>query len=1054
MDKLPLNIADIRRKLAGTSGREYWKGLEEIAERPEFTDYLHDEFPRLAALWDRQIDRRTVLKMMAGSVAFATAGLAGCSRPIGEIVPYVNMPEGEIPGEPMYYATSFTLGGYARGVIAESYTGRPTFVEGNKKHPASFGAIDPWAQAAVPQLYDPDRSTVETWRGVPTSWPRFLNEMQVNAKRMAKDGGAGFAVLTQAITSPSLLAEFERLQKKFPNMRRYEYEPVDRSGVLNGTKMAFGERVNPVYRFAEAEVVVSLDADFLGMMPGWLAYSNDFMKTRKQRIKPDYKPHMSRLYTLASTPTITSANSDNFMPIPAANVELAARGLAARLGVEGIEQRGGQEVTSSGDDDSSAPFGGAATKGGSAEGAGGFFEEWLDAAAEDLQRHNGKALVVPGDYQPPAVHALAHAMNARLGAIGKTVTYTEPPGADDAGTLPELMKAIEDNRVETLLVLEGNPVFDAPADLDFAGHYDRVPTRIHWGLYENETAYASYWHVPALHELERWGDSRAYDGTVSLTQPLIGPIFNGRSAYTVLRVVAGEPETSDYAMLNGYWKQHYRAYAREGESYDLFWRRAVQRGLIEHSAPPPRKVKLRRDLASRLPLSAGFSGRTRGLYIQFLPDDALWDGRFANSTWLQELPRRMTKLTWDNVILLAPSTAERLGVATEDVVELEYRGARVSGPVWVLPGQPANTATVQLGYGSTRAGHIGGDVGFNVYPLRRSDSMWFGYGLKISKLGRSYDLATTQYHQTMRGRGQLRNTTFDEYRDNKYFVRDYPGQPPKLHESLYPEPSDKPPLEYRWAMTIDITACTGCMSCVIACQGENNIQSVGKNEVLAGHEMHWLRVDRYYEGKDLDSPRTWFQPVPCMQCENAPCEYVCPVEASVHSKGLNAQVYNRCIGTRDCSQNCPYKVRRFNWFSYQRGSEPVYEAPGNNPGSTTHVRSQGYSNPPASANPDVTVRQRGVMEKCTYCIQRINEHQIEADNDGRRIRDGEVQTACQRACPTNAIVFGDLETKDSEVSEWKRNPLNYEMLAELNTRPRTSYLGGLVNPNKKLRKKE
>ncbi|HET8552911.1 MAG TPA: TAT-variant-translocated molybdopterin oxidoreductase [Gammaproteobacteria bacterium] len=990
----------IREKLAGTRGREYWKGLEQVAETPEFDEFLHAEFPRLAAMWDRKINRRTLLKLMGGSVAFAAAGLAGCSRPIGVIVPYVNMPEGEIPGKPMYFATSLTLGGHARGVIAESYTGRPTFVEGNREHPASLGAIDGYAQASVEQLYDPDRAQVATYRTIPSTWSAFIEQMNFQATKLKAKGGEGFAILTESITSPSLLAEIREVQKRFPKARWYRYQPVGREGVDAGAKLAFGERVNTVYHFDEADVIVSLDADFLGMMPGHLAYARQFAEGRRQKHGKPAK--MNRLYAVAGTPTITSASADHALPVPSAEIEAVARSLAARLGLD------------------------------VATGEARAPAHWLDAVVEDLKNHHGRAVVVPGDVQPPAVHALAHAINAHLGAVGGTISYTEPLEPDTAGTLKDLTDAIDHHEINRLLVLGGNPVYDAPADLDFAGHYARVEERIYWSQYPNETAYMSYWHVPAAHELESWGDSLAYDGTISLTQPLIAPLYHGHSAYEVLRVVSGANPVSDYDAVQGYWRKHYRRYAKNGEAFDAFWKRSVQRGLIENSAPPTKTPQLRGDIASRLPPRPALD--RRGLYLQFRPDDSIWDGRFANSAWLQELPRRLTKLTWDNVVMLSPRTAERLGVSNKELVVLGHHGREVTGPAWIMPGQPDNAVTVQLGYGRKRAGRLGTGVGFDVYPLRRSGAMWFDDGLTLMKTGKRVFLATTQYHQTMEGRGLLRTATLDHFRDDPHWVDEgYPGKPPKLHESLYPEPAEKPPLEYRWAMSIDLSTCIGCEACVIACQAENNIQSVGKEEVLAGHEMHWLRIDRYYSG-DMEDPETYFQPVPCMQCENAPCEYVCPVEASVHAEGLNAQVYNRCIGTRDCSQNCPYKVRRFNWFRYQTG-RPT-------------------STPVAAENPDVSVRQRGIMEKCTYCIQRINEAMIAAHKTDKRIPDGMVETACQRACPTQAISFGDRNTSHSKINQLKDSPLDYEMLAEINTRPRTSYLGGLINPNPALKKGE
>jgi molybdopterin-containing oxidoreductase family iron-sulfur binding subunit len=1030
-----LNLEAIRKKLADTRGREYWKGLEQVAEAPEFEQFLHAEFPRIGALWERQIDRRTLLKLIGGSVAFAAAGLAGCSRPVGTIVPYVNMPEGEVPGNPKYFATSLTLGGHARGVIAKSHTFRPTFVEGNREHPASLGAIDAYAQASIDQLYDPDRANTTTYRGLPRGWNAFLDKMSGRAAEFKANKGADFALLTQAITSPSLLAEIRRLQKQFPKMRWYRYQPINRENVEAGAKLAFGKRVNTVYRLDKADVIVSLDADFLGTMPGHLAYARQFADGRTQR---KGKPRtMNRLYAVTGTPTITSAAADHAMPLPSAEIEGVTRALAAKLGVAGEKNpppTPPSPLRGQGGEKEDARFGHEAEKGRGDEGAERDFGRWLDPVFHDLQKHHGRAVVIPGDAQPPAVHALAHAINARLGAVGNTVTHTEALEPDTPGSIKELVQAIDGGAVETLLVLGGNPVYDAPADLDFGKQYAKVKNRIHWSLYPNETAYASYWHVPAAHELESWGDARAHDGTISLMQPLVAPLFHGRSAYAVLQAMRGKRIQRDHARVRAYWRKHYPKHVKQGESFESFWKRSIQRGLIENSAASPKTAQLRSNFAAHLPTWS--PPNRKPLYLQFRPDDATWDGRYANSAWLQELPRRLTKLTWDNVVLISPRTAERLGIDNKEIVRLHYRDQEVTGPAWILPGQPDDAVTVTLGYGRKRGGRIGTGVGFDVYPLRWTDALWFGAGVTITPTGKHVFLATTQYHHTMEGRGLLRTAPLSAFRENADWVDDYPVKPPKEHESLYPEPNEpvqKPPLEYRWAMSIDLTACIGCEACVIACQAENNIQSVGKEEVLAGHEMHWLRIDRYYSG-EMDDPETHFQPVPCMQCENAPCEYVCPVEASVHAEGLNAQVYNRCIGTRDCSQNCPYKVRRFNWFRYQQGR----------PTSTQ----------PAAENPDVSVRQRGVMEKCTYCIQRINEAKITAGNAGRRIPDGAVETACQRACPTRAIAFGDLNTKDAAVVRLKQSPLDYKMLAEINTRPRTSYLGGLSNPNPALTKKK
>jgi molybdopterin-containing oxidoreductase family iron-sulfur binding subunit len=641
--------------------------------------------------------------------------------------------------------------------------------------------------------------------------------------------------------------------------------------------------------------------------------------------------------------------------------------------------------------------------------------------AEDLWHHRGASLVVAGRQQPPLVHALAHAMNEVLGNVGQTVVYTQPIVAQPVDACASLRALVEDmaaGRVELLVSLGGNPVYTAPADVDVAAALAHVPLSVHLGLYVDETSALCRWHIPAAHELESWGDARAYDGTVSLLQPLIAPLYNGKSAYELLAMLTGQLEQSGGEIVREDWRiQH------QGAEFDQFWRTALHDGLITNTALPPQDVQLQTgwlaDAAAAAPPSPG-------LELLFQPDPHIWDGRFANNGWLQELPKPMTKLTWDNAALLSPATAERLGLPNEAVVELHFQGRTVRAPVWIVPGHADEAVTVHLGYGRRRTGRVGSGAGFNAYTLRTSDTWWFGHGLQLRATGERYALATTQHHHAMEGRHLVRAGTLQQYVQHPQFVQEM-GELPRPQETLYPPYAYE---GYAWGMVIDQSTCLGCNACVVACQAENNIPIVGKQEVQRGREMHWIRIDRYYKGP-VHNPEVYHQTVLCMHCEHAPCEVVCPVYATVHDhEGLNNMIYNRCVGTRYCSNNCPYKVRRFNFLQYAD-----YD--------TASVK--------LLHNPEVTVRSRGVMEKCTYCVQRISAARIQAQLENRSIRDGEVVTACQSACPTGSIIFGDLNDASSRVANLKTLPLNYGLLAELNTRPRTTYLAALRNPNPQLR---
>jgi molybdopterin-containing oxidoreductase family iron-sulfur binding subunit len=987
-DEHTLDVATIRARLASLKGKQFWQGLEELAETPQFGEFLHREFPREAAVWSRTMDRRSFLKLLGASLALA--GLAGCVNvPAQKIVPYVKAPDPSvIPGKSLYYTTAITLSGFASGLLVESTLGRPIKAEGNPDHPASLGATDTYAQAALLGLYDPDRSQTVLNDGQIRTYNDLVAEFAAAISAARPNDGEGIRILTETTSSPTLAAQIKSITNQFPRARWHQWEPAGHDNAFMGAQLAFGTDANTVYHFDTATTVLALDSDFLASHPDTLRFAHDFIQRRKVR---GTTARMNRLYAVEGSPTLTGAKSDHRLRVQAGQIEAVALNAAARLGVA-----------------VRAP----ALPNGVAGG-------WIDALVRDLQANRGSSIVIAGDAQPPLVHALAHAMNAALGNVGKTVTYTAPVVANPTdlnASLSELVQDMNAGRVNLLVILSANPAYSAPNDIPFAQALPKVQLSIHLGLYQDETATLAHWHIPEAHFLEAWSDTRAFDGTAAIVQPLIEPLYPAaKSAHEVLALFTNNPQQKSYDLVRAYWQGQHK-----GSDFETWWQGALNKGVVPDSALPATTPAMNMGQITQAAARAT-PPVANGLEIIFLPDPSIHDGRFANISWLQELPKPLTKLTWDNAVLLSPATAERLGVQTQDLVELSYRGRSVRAPVFVMPGHADNSATVHLGYGRSSAGQVGSGLGFNAYLLRTSQQPWFDQGLELVKAGGTYTLATTQFHWQMQGRDIVRTGTADEYNKDPNFLG---NQPPEI--SLYPK---WPYPNAAWGMAIDLTACTGCNACVIACQAENNIPTVGKEGVAREREMHWLRVDRYYEGTNLDDPQTVFQPVPCMQCENAPCEQVCPVGATVHSdEGLNDMVYNRCVGTRYCSNNCPYKVRRFNFFSYTDtlAAEPTLKM---------------------LQNPEVTVRNRGVMEKCTYCVQRIRSAESEAEKDNRPVRDGEIVTACQAACPANAITFGNINDPNAQLTQWKSLPLNYTLLAELNTHPRTTYLAELRNPN-------
>ncbi len=956
----------LQNRLESVGGREYWRSLEELADTEEFRAFVEDEFPGRSPEWLNPPNRREVLRLMAAS--FGLAGLAACTKmPIQKIIPYVRQPEEVIPGKAMFYATAMPVGGYATGLLVESHLGRPTKVEGNPDHPASLGATDAIAQASVLGLYDPDRAQAISLYARLSAYVNFLAVMNRVREQQHQKKGAGLRILTETVTSPTLAWQIGNILTEFPEAKWDQYEAVHYSG-------------SEIYHFDKADVVVSLDADFLGGMPGSLRYARDFASKRKLS---EGQTSMNRLYVAEPSPSITGSTADHRLRMRPTEIETLARSLAGRLGA-------GQ-----------APAGTASAQ--------------VEAIAKDLENHRGSSVVIAGLQQPPAVHALARAMNQALGNVGVTVTGIQPVEAkpvDQIQSLWTLVKEMNAGQVDVLMILGGNPVFTAPADLNFSTAMGKVNLRIHNSLYFDETSELCHWQVPEAHYLESWSDARAFDGTVTILQPLIEPLYGGKTPHEVLVSLTDQPDQTSHEIVRSYWQTKHT-----GADFEIFWEKALHDGIVPNTASPV-------VAAGPLPAvpAAGRAPDAGTLELNLRPDPYLFDGRFANNGWLQELPKPESKLTWDNVVYISAATAVRLGVENEDMVDLEYRGGKLRAPIWVLPGQADDCLTMYFGNGRRRGGNVAKDAGFNAYLLRASDQPWGAPGVQLRKTGNRYTIANTQHHHSMEGRGIVKSATLAEYEKDRDFVKHEDPETPKS-QSLYPE---YPYNGYKWGMTIDQNVCTGCSACVVACQAENNIAVVGKEQVVKHREMQWLRIDRYHKG-DAANPEVFNQPMLCQHCEKAPCELVCPVAATVHSgEGLNQMVYNRCVGTRYCSNNCPYKVRRFNFLLYSDWyTESLY----------------------GMRNPDVTVRSRGVMEKCTYCVQRINEAKIDSEKEDRRLHDGEIVTACQAACPTRAIVFGDINDTTSQVAKLKQQPLNYGVLGDLNTQPRTTYLARVTNPN-------
>ena len=1056
MDKTPevnkeLALQKMRAELEGKRGQEYWRTLDEVSHSEEFNTWFEDEFPNRKDLLT--IDRRTLLKFAGASLALA--GLSGCRGvflPEEKLVPYVKAPEELVPGKALFYASAVTLAGYATGVLVEQHEGRPIKLEGNPDHPASLGALDSISQSEVLNFYDPDRSqNVMDKNGIAT-WEEFQKVLKDQMEARVSTGGKGIAMLFGTVTSPTLGDMVEKFKKKYPAAKVYSWEPAGRSSVNSAVASVTGKPGVPVYDFSKAKVVVTVDGDFLSNSdnPGALVYARQFAQSRRVLGKTG---EMSRLYAIEASSGLVGAMADHRYMVKPSEVYGAACALAKEIGVSGP----------------------------SAE-ATGVLKGDIAAIVKDLKANIGQSIVVAGEHQPAEVHAIAFMINNALGNVGKTVKFVASPEASAGyGTIEDLTKDLSIGLIDLLYISNSNPVYTAPADLKFADNLAKAKLKISLTGTPDETSALCDWTLPMAHTLEAWGDARSFEGTVTIQQPIIAPLFDGRSEIELFSNFMGE-NRGGYDILRTYWQ----ANGMGTKDFEKTWRTAIHNGTVANTASATLAMA---TLAPTLP---PVIAPTAGLEAAFIPDSAVFDGRFGNNGWLQELPRPLTKVVWDNVVTLSVTDAAALNVKTDEMVKVTTPVGEIDGIVYVLPGQAPGSVTMNLGYGRTSGGTLatvgisnGGDQGggFDSYKLRTSKSLHYTQITSITSLNTEQHLASTQGHSPLGGskvpdkRDIIRVGTLAAYlkaaeesekeqtqekKQEKFDEALKIGQSPDKKEiregNLYPEEV----FEWdgdQWGMTIDMNACTGCGACVTACQAENNISVVGKEQVGKGREMHWIRLDRYYTGSD-ENPEVVWQPVACVHCEKAPCEPVCPVAATIHShEGLNQMVYNRCVGTRYCSNNCPYKVRRFNYLNWTDNQEQFTKKvqPWNTrviPGPIKEPKSDGIQLLKLLNNPDVTVRSRGVMEKCTYCVQRINEARIESKKAGRRIADGDVITACQQSCPSQAIVFGNIADKNSKVSKLRNDPRSYLLLEELQTRPRTSHLAKLRNPNPEIKSNE
>ena len=1033
-----MTLAEVRAKLDGKTGRRFWKNLDELAETPAFHELMREEFPRQAGSmgvseWVDSVSRRGFLKVMGASLALA--GLAGCTKqPDEPIFPYIRQPEDLVLGKPMYFATAHPFPTGAIPVLVKSDSFRPIKVDGNPEHPMSKGKSDVFTQATLLDLYDPDRSQHVLHRGEVSGWGAFQEAFSAAAKKL--NGGQGLYFLSETITSPSLAGQWKTVQAAYPNAKLIQWEPVNQDSSRAASKAAFGSYTDAQYKLEEADVILSLDADFLSGIahPGFLPLAAGYAE--RHRYEADKT--MNRMYVVETMPTVTGLKADHRLALKPSELVRFATALA-----NGNGSLSGEQV------------------------------RFFDAVLKDLRASGGKCVVIPGEQAPPAVHAAAYALNSALGAVGKTVIYTEtvnPMPSEQVSDLKSLVADMNSGKVQWLVILGVNPIYSAPSDLHFQDAFPKVPVTVHLGSHLDETGAISNWHINKAHYLESWSDARAYDGTISIIQPMIDPLYGGKSAFDVFQTLLENTQISAHSVVQANARNYIKG------DFSAGWRKALHDGWVEGTAFTAKSGGAGKSAVASFLVPAAVSS---GLEVSFRPDPSLYDGRYANVGWLQELPKQVTNLSWDNAAIMSMGTMSDLKLEESDPVKVSYNGREFIAPALMAPGHPDGVITVHLGFGrGVAAGRVGQGVGFDAYQIRPSDSPLSISGAVAQKQPGTYELCITKVHNiehrgsfaqqdlekklydtqgvySLAGheameRSIIRYATVEEAKKIPNFAHEggvsgtqvgkvgYSPQGEKVpHDnSFFPDNwkyDEKDPatlkVQNAWGMAIDLNSCIGCNACIVSCYAENNIPVVGREQVKVGRNMQWLRIDTYFEG-DLHAPKAHFQPMMCQHCENAGCEQVCPVGATVHTpEGLNTMVYNRCVGTRYCSNNCPYKVRRFNFLLYSD-----YDTE-----SLKFMR-----------NPDVTVRSRGVMEKCSYCVQRIEAVKIEADKENREIRDGEIVTACQQACPTSAITFGNINDKASKVAKLKAEERDYQVLADLNFRPRTTYTAGVINPNPEL----
>ncbi len=997
----PMSLEQVRAELKGTSGKQFWRSVDELENTPEFQAAVEKEFPSAAQEWVDPVSRRGFLKIMGASMALA--GLAGCTKqPDEPIYPYVKAPEDLILGKPMYFATANPLPTGAVPLLVKSDQFRPIKVDGNPDHAYNHGSSDVFSQGTLLELYDPDRSQHVTFEGENREWADFA--IALRDKVAGTKDGTGIYFLSATIMSPTLARQWKAVQAAYPKATLVQYDPA-----IAGTFLAKGYNVQ--YDLSSADVIVSLDADFLSgaSYPGFHKLVADYAKRRK-----DPANGMNRLYTIESSPTTTGMKAEHRLGLRASEVPAFAAALAKAVGAPAVDAP--QHEWNQGQ------------------------QKFLAALARDLKASNGKSAVIPGLYQDESVATLALAINQALGNVGKTVTVSSEPSiplpSDQNGDFKKLIADLNAGKVDWLVILNSNPIYSAPVDLGFPDAFTKANVVAHLNSHYDETGHLAHWHIPAAHYLESWSDARAYDGTVSIVQPMIDPLYGGKTSHEVFQALLDNPEISAYQAVRVTQKDNIKG------DFETGWRKVLHAGWIDGTAY--KSGGSANSQAAKVPAP----NPKDQLEIIFRPDPNIYDGRWSNVGWLQELPKPVTSLSWDNAAIMSGATLESLKLEEDDIVEISAGGGKVKAPVMVAPGHPDNSVTLYLGYGREFAGRVGSGAGFNAYLVRTTATPFYATG-SLTKVDGKWGIAITKSHyQDHRGknltehgnqnnslegvealgpRGIIRYATLEDFKANPNFAHEGEGRDtPEYNTTLFPN------WEYngnKWGMSIDMNSCVGCNACIVACYAENNIAVVGKQQVRIGRNMQWLRIDSYFEG-DLAAPRAHFQPMTCQHCENAPCEQVCPVGATVHTpEGLNTMVYNRCVGTRYCSNNCPYKVRRFNFLLYSD-----YESE-----SLKLMR-----------NPDVSVRSRGVMEKCSYCVQRINEAKITADKENRPIRDGEIVTACQQACPASVITFGNLNDKNSKVAKLNEDKRMYQVIADQNTRPRTRYLAEVLNFNPEL----